>query len=114
MKKKKRMSARLVLRIAIVALVLLAVAGIVLLIVDESTSTTMTIYGIIAFSVSLVSVALAVVSQIDVARSDRLIDKLTREMAEMEKDNRSEIRSDTKNKEKLDEILHVVEGLKKK
>ncbi|MCL2869434.1 hypothetical protein FWF48_01320 [Candidatus Saccharibacteria bacterium] len=72
---------RIVVRVITAALTVLAVIGVILLITDENSAGTTT-YEIIAFSVGMAGMIMAVISQIDAARQERLIDRMAHNISE--------------------------------
>ena len=108
------MKGKILLRSVVVFLALLAVAGVALLILDESTSMTMTAYGIIAFSISIVSVTLAILTEVEIVRRDKMIEELTRKINEVDKEEEVSIDEEENNAAKINEILRIVEKMDRK
>jgi hypothetical protein len=96
---------KLVVRVATLILSVLAVAGIMILIFDNS-NTQRTVYELIAFVIGICAVAMAVLEQIHSRRLERRLDRMQDEVLVLLKEAHEDQRDDKYIRAKLREILN--------
>ena len=72
---------RVVVRVSTAILMILAIVGVILLVTDENSAHT-TSYEIIAFIVGIAGMIMAVVSQIDSAQQEKLVNRIAQNISE--------------------------------
>jgi predicted tellurium resistance membrane protein TerC len=82
---------RLIVKIATGALIILLIIGVVLQLTNENDATD-TIYEIIAFSVGIIGMIMAVVAQIGSVREQRDFDKMERNIREILESNQTDLK----------------------
>jgi len=95
---------RLIVTIVTVILLILMVAGITILIINNHLDFLDTSYEIIAFCIGISGMLLSVVSQIDSYRQERIINQMKSEITELTKESDIQIRADNAIKRQLKEI----------
>ncbi|GHU08176.1 hypothetical protein FACS189431_3950 [Alphaproteobacteria bacterium] len=94
---------RTIIRIVTLILSILSVIGIIILITNEDDAQT-TIYEIIAFSVGMAGMIMAIIEQLGSAKQERQIDRMSREIHDLIEEASEDSRDDKYIRQKLNEI----------
>ena len=95
---------RLTITIATIVLLVLMVAGVTLLIVNQHLSFLDTLYEAIAFSIGIAGMLMSVVSQIDAYRQEHIIAQLKKELNEINRESDEQLRNENSIKRQLNRI----------